>query len=75
MIDSKMQTIDGVKRQEDDAPVLVAMVTHSSLNSFSTGISHETSITLDDAGFTRIALVLVLSFISIVTISRRPSQN
>lgn len=75
MINSDMPAITTLEMQESDAPVLVAMVTHDGLNNLSSGISHDTSVSLDDGGLTRIAFVLVLSFISLVTISRRASQN
>ena len=75
MTNSTIQTISASEMQNQDAPVLVAMVYHSDFDSISAGLSKDAGVIVDDGGFSRIAMLLVLSFISVVTISRRSSES
>ncbi len=75
MANSTEQTLSSFETQNEDAPILVAMVYHSDIESISSGLSSDVGTFLDDGGFSRITMVLALSFIAMVTISRRPTES
>ena len=75
MRNSTVQTIGADElKMNDDAPTLVAMVYQSNFATVSDGLKNNGSAT-EGGGVSGIALVLVLSFIAVVTISRRPQQD
>lgn len=75
MTHSTLQTFSDFETQKNEDPMLVAMVYQNGFENISAGLSNDSGIIGDDGGFSKIAFVLVLSFISIVTISRRPTQG